>query len=143
MTQTNRKRPTRSNSPRRGFTLLELLLVLAILVVLGGIVITQFANVGEGARADATRIMLDGLKRNVQMYKIKTGSLPENLQSLIDGPNDAAQKATWAGALIEEIPQDAWGKDLVFSVNGNTFEITSGGLDGQTNTDDDIKITGK
>lgn len=126
---------------RRGFTLLELLLVLAILVVLGGFVLVNFVNVGEGANEDITTAQLNALKNQIQMYKINNKEWPENLEQLRDGPSDPAKKARFR-PLINEIPADAWGKPLSFKMEGNGFELRSAGSDGQMNTDDDIVVKG-
>jgi general secretion pathway protein G len=135
------RRP-RSSRSRSGFTLLELLLVLAILVVLGGIVVVNVAGTSAAANADATQAQLKMLKSNIAMYQIRMNSLPETLEALRDGPSDAAKKSKWVAPIITEIPGDAWGNELIYTVNGNTFEIRSGGIDGQMNTDDDIIVEG-
>ncbi|QDS92981.1 Type II secretion system protein G precursor [Roseimaritima multifibrata] len=133
-------RMSRKSRPS-GFTLLELLLVLAILVVLGGFVLTNFIGVGENANADATTVQLNSLKSNIQMYKINTKSWPESLEQLRDGPTDPAQKARFQ-PILSEIPADAWGKEINYTLNGNTFELRSGGIDGQMNSDDDLIVKG-
>lgn len=127
---------------RRGFTLLELLLVLSILVVIGGIVLVNIGGAQKEANANATTTQLNSLKSNIQMYQIRMNGLPETLDQLRDGPSDASKKAKWVAPIITEIPKDAWGNDLVYSVNGNEFEIRSGGIDGQVNTDDDLIVKG-
>lgn len=131
-----------SYSSRSGFTLLELLLVLAILVMIIGIGVTNFSGVQDGANQSATEVILNGLKDNVKMYKIRMNGLPESLEMLRDGPSDAAKKAKWVSPIIDEIPKDSWDNDLEYSVNGGTFELRSSGLDQQMNTDDDITVEG-
>ncbi len=123
---------------RRGFTLLELLLVLSILVVIGGIAVVNFGTAQTDANINATKTQLTSLKNGIEMYKIKFNGLPETLDALKDGPSDAAKKARWTGPIMNEIPGDAWTNAIVYSVNGNTFELRSGGPDGQVNTQDDI-----
>lgn len=142
-----RKRPAirKTRSPRRrraGFTLLELLLVLAILVVIGGIVTVNIGGAQTEAKINATKAQLNGLKSNITQYQIRMNGLPETLEALRDGPSDAAKKAKWVAPIINEIPTDAWENQLVYTVNGNTYEIRSGGVDGQINTDDDITVEG-
>ena len=61
---------------------------------------------------------------------------------LRDGPTDAAKKAKWVSAIIDEIPKDSWDNDLEYNVNGGSFELRSSGLDQQMNTDDDITVEG-
>jgi general secretion pathway protein G len=135
--------PRRSARPRRaGFTLLELLLVLAILVVIGGIVTVNIGGAQAEAKINATKTQLNSLKNNIQMYQIRMNTLPETLEALRDGPSDAAAKAKWVAPIITTIPTDAWENPLEYTVNGNTYEIRSGGLDGQMSTEDDIVVEG-
>ena len=141
----NRKnnRPGRQARRRQaGFTLLELLLVLAILVVIGGIVTVNIGGAQTEAKINATKAQLNGLKNNIQMYQIRMNGLPETLEALRDGPSDAAKKAKWVAPIITEIPTDAWENPLEYTVNGNTYEIRSPGPDGQSNSEDDITVDG-
>ncbi len=133
---------TRHRRQHSGFTLLELLLVLAILVVIGGIVTVNIGGASTEAKVNATKTQLNGLKNNIQMFQIRMNTLPETLEALRDGPSDAAKKAKWVAPIINEVPTDAWENSLVYTVNGNTYEIRSGGIDGQANTEDDIVVEG-
>lgn len=130
----------RRAASRAGFTLLELLLVLAILVVLGGIVLVNFGGAQADANVNATLTQLNSLKQAVQMYQIRMTSLPQSLDELKDGPSDSSKKARWTGPLIDRIPDDAWGNAIKYERKGNGFELRSGGLDGQLNTDDDLTV---
>lgn len=125
-----------------GFTLLELLLVLAILVVIGGIVTVNIGGAQTEAKINATKTQLNGLKNNIQMYQIRMNGIPETLEALRDGPSDAAKKAKWVAPIITEIPTDAWENPLEYTVNGNAYEIRSAGPDGQPNSEDDITVDG-
>lgn len=140
MSERTRRAGTRR--PRRGFTLLELLLVLSILVVVGGIVMVNIGGAQTEANINATTTQMNSLKNNIQMYQIRMNSLPETLEALRDGPSDASKKAKWVDAIIKEIPVDAWGNPFVYEVSGNSFTIRSAGRDGQVNTDDDIVVEG-
>ncbi|MEM9589652.1 MAG: type II secretion system protein GspG [Planctomycetota bacterium] len=145
MTRRNSRSPrnrTRRTLSRGGFTLLELLLVLAILVVLGGIVVVNVTGTQQQASADATETQLKMLKSNIQMFQLRMNSVPQSLEELRDGPSDSAKKAKWVAAILTEIPKDAWGNDFEYTVNGNKYEIRSLGGDGQSNTDDDIVVEG-
>lgn len=136
------RRRSRRDGRRAGFTLLELLLVLAILVVLGGVVLVNFGTAQADANVNATLTQLNALKQQVEMYRIKMNSLPKSLDELKDGPSDASKKAKWTGPIIDRVPDDAWGNTINFNVKGNSFELRSPGLDGQLNTDDDLVVEG-
>ncbi len=135
------RRPARRAADRAGFTLLELLLVLAILVVLGGIVMVNFGGAQDSANINSTITQLNSLKQSVQMYRIQMNTLPQSLDELKDGPSDSSKKAKWTGAIIDTIPDDAWGNPIKYERKGNSYELRSGGLDGQMNTDDDIIVS--
>ncbi len=126
---------------RSGFTLLELLLVLAILVVLGGIVLVNFGGAQQDANVNTTITQLNQLSQSVQMYQIRMNSLPKTIDELKDGPSDSAKKAKWTSPIIKEIPGDAWGNPINYTLKGNSYELRSGGLDGQLNTDDDLTVS--
>jgi general secretion pathway protein G len=147
----NRRRPARQplvgrtpagrrQTARHAFTLLELLLVLAILVVLAGFVAVNVVGTQQGANVDATTAQLTDLKNRIKQYQLRMNSIPQTLEELRDGPSDAAKKAKWVGSIIEEIPKDAWGNDLDYKVNGNGYELRSAGVDGQMSTEDDIVV---
>lgn len=132
----------RRNRRRSGFTLLELMLVLAILVVLGGVVIVNIGGAQDDAYQRTTQVTLDNLKNSIRMYRVKVNQMPESLEELVSGPSDPNKKAMFGEPIIEEIPKDGWGNDLTYTLNGNEFEIRSAGKDGQVNSDDDIVENG-
>ena len=136
------RRNSANTRRKAGFTLLELLLVLAILVVIGGIVTVNIGGAQTEAKINATKTQLNSLKSNVQMYVIRMNGLPDSLEALVEGPSDAAKKAKWVAPIINEVPNDAWDNQLVYTLNGNQYEIRSGGPDGQVNSDDDILVEG-
>ena len=137
-----RPSPADRTRSRAGFTLLELLLVLAILVVIGGIAGANLFSVSDDANKKATETQLKQLKTVVQMYRMRMNAYPETLENLKTGPSDSAQKAKWGKPLMDDIPGDAWGAEIVYSLNGNEFELRSNGSDGQPSTEDDIVETG-
>lgn len=143
----------RSTSPRRphrrrrrparvGFTLLELLLVLTILVIIGGLVGTSLVGVLADSKADTSKIQMQELKKNIDLYQIRIGGLPDDLNDLKDGPSDPSKKAKWTRSIMPSIPKDAWDNDFVYTVKGGSYELRSGGEDGQVNTDDDVVVEG-
>jgi general secretion pathway protein G len=127
-----------ANHRRGGFTLLELLLVLSILVVIGGIVMVNLGGAADDAKNDATRVQIRAIKDGISYFQIRLNSLPDSLEELVEGPSDAAKKAKWNKPILTEVPLDGWENEFVYSLNGNMYEIRSAGTDGQVNTDDDI-----
>ena len=128
---------------RRGFTLLELLLVLAILVIPGGTVAYNVVGIQAGASEDVTKTNMDKIDTAIKMYQIRMTSLPKTLEELRDGPSDAAKAEKFPGGFLEEIPSDGWGNEINYTISGAGFELRSAGLDQQMNTDDDIVVSKK
>ncbi len=138
-----RRRP---NHKRRGFTLMELLLVMAILVIMASLVGFAFLGAQRDATSDATRHQISTLKTACKAYKMKVYSFPNGLQDLVQKPANLT-KAKWPRPFLDldTLPAnmqivDPWGKPFTYSKdeqNDRVF-ITSAGPDGIPNTEDDV-----
>ncbi len=119
-----------------GFTLIEVLLVVAILGILAGVVVVNFSGHGEKARIRATRASIAAISTAVDMYEVDTGRFPPSLQSLIT----ASGEQNWNGPYIKGggLPVDSWGTAFSYSVQGNTYKVISGGPDKQVGSSDDV-----
>src|SRR5438477_7149999 len=95
---------------QRGFTLLELLVVILIIGLLTGIVAPRF--LGQISRSETTtaRAQLDAIDKALQSYRIDTGRFPntaQGLKSLVLQPSDESR---WRGPYLQgEVPLDPWG----------------------------------
>lgn len=129
-------------SRRSGFTLLELLLVLGILVVIGGLASVAVFSASDAANIDATKTQLNKLKTVLDLYRLRYRSYPESLDNLIEGPSDSSSGVTWTGSMLDppEVPKDAWQREITYSLDGNQYELRSPGIDGVLNTEDDIVL---
>lgn len=127
------------SAARGGFTLVELLLVIAILGVLAAGVVMNFGGVAGDARANATRDSIRSIETAAAAYEVRVGRYPnsvEDLKSSADGmrPLLDPKKPT----------QDGWGNEFQLRIVDNGFlEVRSAGEDGQMNTSDDITNRGK
>lgn len=124
----------------RGFTLIEVLVVLAILSILAGIVIVNVADRPGEARVAAARTTLQSLRSAVNLYRTDNGNVPtmqQGLAALVEKPTSgpALQKYPQDGYLgTRVLPADPWKNDYIYLVpgrEGETFEIISYGSDGQ------------
>ncbi|MDX1947604.1 MAG: type II secretion system major pseudopilin GspG [Pirellulaceae bacterium] len=135
MQRSNRRR-------RRGFTLMEVLLVLAILVILGSFVTVGYIQLQKNANKDATKSQISMLESAIEHYELNVGRLPSDLDGLRNLPADLKNPAKWSGPYIKgELPKDAWGNDFHYEVTDektSTFRIWSDGPDQQGGSDDDI-----
>lgn len=124
------------NARQRGFTLVELLLVLVILALIGGLVLPGIIGRAEGAKVKAAASQIDRISMAVESYYLDTGAIPENLEQLVDEPGDADG---WNGPYIKRSTlKDPWGRDYEYRQPGEhaEFDILSLGSDGQPGGDD-------
>jgi general secretion pathway protein G len=131
---------------RRGFTLLEILVVLAIIGLLAGLAITNVDKIFGGAQLSTVKIFVkESMKTSLTSYRIHMGDYPstsDGLQALITAPGTKADK--WFGPYIEggKIPQDPWGEPYQYAYPGTrnkgSYDLWSKGPDKQSGTADDI-----
>jgi general secretion pathway protein G len=123
--------PGRRNVARNGgFTLVELLLVLVILALIGGLVLPSIIGKAEGAKAKAAASQVSRLAMAVESYYLDTGATPESLQQLVEDPGAAG----WNGPYVKASSlKDPWGHEYEYKFPGEhgEFDITTLGADGQ------------
>ena len=132
---------TKRRTRQRGFTLMEVLLVLAILVILGSMVGIYFIGVQKRGYSDAARTQIGMFEQQLKVFYLDVGRYPtsdEGLQALRTAPGAAANK--WRGPYSEkEIPTDPWGMAYQYELAGSESpKIWSLGPDMANGTEDDV-----
>jgi general secretion pathway protein G len=118
----------------RGFTLLELLVVVVIIGLLAGLVAPRyFGQVGK-SEVNVAKAQLDALEKALDQYRLDIGRYPDQelgLKALVTKP---ANEPKWAGPYLrKDIPLDPWSRAYLYKIPGEKgeYDLISLGKDGQ------------
>jgi len=122
---------------KSGFTLVELLVVLVILMVIGMIAVQNFSGEADKAKVKATKTSIAQIETSLERFKLDVGRYPtqdEGLIALIEAPSGTEDK--WAGKYLakKRSLRDAWDHPFRYTSpgpEGEAFEILSFGADGK------------
>lgn len=119
---------------RGGFTLIEVLLVVVIIGILAAIVVPRLGGRTKEAQIAAAKASIDGISLAIDQYEVDNGFYPSSLQALIT----KGSELNWKGPYLKraQIPTDPWGREYIYTVKDNSYEIKSLGPDGVEGTDD-------
>jgi general secretion pathway protein G len=140
-----RKAKTAGSLHQRGFTLLELLVVLGIIAMLAGIVGPQvMKHMGE-SKTKAAKVQIEDLSAALDMYKLDLGTYPsteQGLKALIESPDSAKR---WNGPYLRKtkMPLDPWQQEYHYVAPGehgkfDLYTLGSDGKEGGEGEDQDI-----
>ncbi|MHA6194973.1 type II secretion system major pseudopilin GspG [Pseudomonas wadenswilerensis] len=132
------RHPCSAPRGQRGFTLLELLVVLVVLGLLAGLVAPKyFAQLGR-SEAKVAKAQIEGLAKALDLYRLEVGHYPsteQGLQALVTAPPDENR---WTGPYLQkQLPQDPWGRNYLYRQPGEhgEYDLLSMGKDGQPGGD--------
>jgi general secretion pathway protein G len=138
--------PNSRRRRRRGFTLMEVLLVLAILVILASLVGVSYVRLQQQANINSARTQIGMLEEACNHYTLSVGSPPNTLDDLLTMPGDLANPQKWVGPYLEksQLPVDPWNNPYQYEVVDpatSKFRIYSMGPDRTPGSPDDITTT--
>ena len=125
---------------QKGFTLIEIMVVIIILGLLAGLVLPKFLGQEEKAKIEVAKTQIRALESALDAFKLDNGFYPttdQGLDALINIPTTGRIPDKWRpGGYLKpaRIPKDPWGHDYVYTAPGNDnreYEIVSYGADGE------------
>jgi len=131
---------------KRGFTLIEIMLVVIIIGILTAMIVPNIAGRSDVARKTAARTDIESnLATALDLYHMDTGRYPtteQGLMALVKAPTSGPVPAQWSGPYLKKkkIPKDPWGHDYSYvcpgAHNPDNYDLSSLGADGVESSDD-------
>ena len=130
-------KPTRLPRRARGFTLIDLLIVMVILGLLASLVGPRLFGQLDASKVKAARTQIEMAGAALDTYRLDMSRYPstqEGLAALSEKPADAADAAKWRGPYLKKrVDKDPWGNSYVYKAPGEKadYELSSLGADGK------------
>lgn len=128
----------KSHKARRGFTLIELMIVVIIIAALAAMVAPSLIGRSDEAKDKIAQGDLASLDTALKLYRLDTGAYPTTEQGL-----ESLMSASGKGPYLERKPLDPWGRKYQYRCPGthrpSSYDLFSSGRDGKDGTSDDIR----
>ena len=125
----------------KGFTLIELMVVIVILGVLAGLIVPRLTDKPERARVVKAKMQIENISMALKQFKLDNGFYPsteQGLQALVSKPSGGQELKYYPGkGYISQIPEDPWGNEYIYIYPGEheDFDLLSLGADGKEGGD--------
>ncbi|HOA72901.1 MAG TPA: type II secretion system major pseudopilin GspG [Phycisphaerae bacterium] len=142
-----KKNGIKRNGRRSGFTLLEILVVVAIIALLAAFVVPNLIGVSQAQEIKITKTAVSNsgpIAMAIDTFRLDVGRYPKELSELTQKPDDEEEAKKWNGPYIKDAKdlKDAWQREIKYEcpgkVNESSYDLWSMGPNGQDGDDDDI-----
>jgi len=131
---------------QKGFTLIEIMIVVVILSILASLIIPRIMNRPDQARVVKAKQDMRALESALNMYRLDNYHYPstnQGLQALVSKPAGQPAPANWQQAYLDKLPKDPWGQPYLYLMPGKNgdFDLMTYGADqrkGGTESDADL-----
>lgn len=132
---------------QRGLTLIEIMVVVAILGLLSAMIVPNVIGQGEKAKVDIARANMSSIANALKMYKLDNNGYPtteEGLEALVERPSSADKGEYNPDGYLDQVPEDPWGNPYVYispGVDGpyDLYSLGADGVEGGEGFDADIR----
>jgi len=122
----------REKKEKKGFTLLEILIVVAIIGLIASLIVPNLIGRFEKSKEEIAKAQIEMLSSAIEAFRLDVGRYPNTLDELIN-----CNDPNWRGPYLakRQIPKDPWGRDYVYKYPGEheAYDLYSLGPDGQLN----------
>lgn len=132
---------------KKGFTLIEIMLVVIIIGILASLIMPNFTGKATQAKIASAKTDINGsLSTVLDMYELDSGFFPsteQGLKALLEKPESQPEPKNWRGPYLKKKQgiKDPWGNDYIYESpgkNNKDYDLSSSGPDGVAGNDDDI-----
>ncbi len=132
----------------KGFTLIEIMVVVVILGILGALIVPNFIGRPDEARVEAAKSDIHAIANALELYRLDNSNYPssdQNLDALVSEPSGYPEPRNWSpDGYLKKLPRDPWGEPYGYFNEERNFDLYSYGADrkeGGEGVDADIRYS--